>query len=449
MANEVLVEFQKFLLSKRLVPEDKVSFYAYWASKFLHIMSKNRDNVSDIGANIKKFLGILEADAKVKDWQIAQAKKAVDLYINEYKGKTGLIVPTDAPVEPRVEFDISSILTKLRDAIRLKHYSYKTERTYIEWVKRFFRFLSGTKKADFSIENLGSDDVTDFLNYLAVKLNVSASTQNQAFNAVLFLFRVVLKRELAGLDKTVRAKRGHKVPVVLTVREVREFFKHVQGKELLVLEMLYGAGLRLMEAARLRIGDVDIESNTITVRSGKGDKDRTTILPERIKARLKLYLDSVKELHNKDLKSGHGEVHMPYALGRKYPNAAKDWLWQYVFPALNLSADPMSGTIRRHHMGEKSIQNAMRQAAKKAGIIKHATVHTLRHSFATHLLMDGVNIREIQELLGHKHVETTMIYTHVLRGMENAPKSPLDKLYGSKDKKNKDAVLLEVVGVTG
>ncbi|MEA3560862.1 MAG: integron integrase, partial [Candidatus Omnitrophota bacterium] len=311
--------------------------------------------------------------------------------------------------------------------LRLKHYSYRTERSYIDWIKRFYDYMVKTKKKD--IKKLESEDVRTYLSFLAIKQNVSSSTQNQAFNALLFLFRAVLDIELKDLGKTVRAKRGFRLPVVLTGDEVRRLFNHVEGKELLILQLIYGSGLRLMELARLRVQDIDFSNSLIFVRNSKGDKDRTSVLPEFIKSELMLHLEQVNALHGKDLKTGYGEIYLPDALERKYPKAAKDWCWQYVFPASNLSVDPHSGKIRRHHIGGKSIQIAVRNGVSKAGIAKHATVHTLRHSFATHLLMNGVNIREVQELLGHKNVETTMVYTHVLRDMSNIPKSPLDNLY--------------------
>jgi integron integrase len=217
--------------------------------------------------------------------------------------------------------------------------------------------------------------------------------------------------------------------VVLSVEEVKEIFKHVEGTNLLILQLLYGCGLRLMELARLRVKDIDFSSGLLFVRDSKGDKDRTTMLPESLTVSLRSHLEGVKAIHEKDLASGYGEVFLPDALERKYPNAAREWHWQYIFPSSKLSVDPRSGKIRRHHINEKTVQNAMKEAIKKADIAKHASVHTLRHSFATHLLMNGVNIREIQNLLGHKHVETTMIYTHVVRDMVSVPRSPLDSLY--------------------
>jgi len=241
----------------------------------------------------------------------------------------------------------------------------------------------------------------------------------------------VLGKEIGNLGDTVRAKRGQKVPVVFSVDEVRRLFAEMNGINLLIAELLYGSGLRLMEVARLRVKDIDFDANTIFVRSGKGDKDRSTVLPTTTKDRLQKHLQAVKDIHKQDLAKGHGEVHLPDALGRKYLNAGKEWAWQYAFPSAKLSVDPRSGRIGRHHISASTIQDAVRIALRKAGIPKHASVHTLRHSFATHLLQGGVNIREVQSLLGHKHVETTMVYTHVLRNMANAPQSPLDALYGN------------------
>ncbi len=318
----------------------------------------------------------------------------------------------------------TKLLDQMRDAIRIKHYSYRTEETYLDWARRYILFHQKRHPAE-----MGATEIQAFLAHLASERTVAASTQNQAFNALLFLFRDVLKIEPGDLSKTVRAKRGQRLPVVLSIQEVQELFKHVQGATLLVLQLLYGSGLRLMEVARLRVKDIDFDSNLIFVRNGKGDKDRSTILPESVKALLLSQIEKVKALHEKDLASGYGEVYLPEALEREYPNAAKEWHWQYVFPSSKFSIDPRSSKIRRHHMSERTIQNAVKDAARKAGIAKHVSVHTLRHSFATHLLMNGINIREIQELLGHKNVETTMIYTHVIRDMSNVPKSPLDNLY--------------------
>jgi len=426
--NRILPEFQDFLISRSLVSAKNAPFYAHWVSRFFAFSNINQE----LGFNLKvqKFLNQLKSQKKIADWQIKQAEEALRLYFHHFlNGKTSTL----SPEEPQKRaIDASKALCDMRQALRIKHYSYRTERSYLEWVERFFDYTSKIKKKDVRAAGLDPDDVRDFLSYLAMTKKVSSSTQNQAFNALLFLFRDVLKAELGDMSKTVRAKRGQKLPVVLSPEEIQSLFKHIKGLNLLVLQLLYGSGLRLLELARLRVKDIDFDQNLVFVRGGKGDKDRTTILPQTVKGMLKKHLDEVKQLHDKDLSGGYGEVYLPDALERKYPNAVKEWGWQYVFPSSKLSVDPRSGKIRRHHISEKTIQNAVKEAAQKAGIVKHASVHTLRHSFATHLLMNGVNIREIQNLLGHKHVETTMIYTHVIRDMISVPQSPLDSLYNKK-----------------
>ncbi|MBN1255532.1 MAG: integron integrase [Deltaproteobacteria bacterium] len=321
--------------------------------------------------------------------------------------------------------DVPGVLQEMGRLIRIRHYSYSTERTYLQWVERF---LAYALKPGRKISELSAGDFKDFLSHLALKRKVSASTQNQAFNAILFLFRFVFHKEPENLSNTVRAKRGIRLPTVLSTDEVKRIFTHMSGTNLLIAQLLYGCGLRLMELCRLRVQDIDFAASTIFVRSGKGDNDRTTMLPAVVKETLQRHLEGVKRQHDHDLAQGYGETYLPDALDRKYPNAAKEWTWQYVFPSSKLSVDPRSGRIGRHHISEKTVQMGVRNAVKKAGIAKHATVHTFRHSFATHLLQNGVNIREVQSLLGHKNVETTMIYTHVLRDMKNAPQSPLDAL---------------------
>ncbi len=427
MNNKNLSDFQIFLASNKLVPEKNIPYFAHWVSKFLSFSNKNED--LNIDLRIRKFLTQLSNNKIIADWQVQQAENALKLYINNFlRGKTSNLYSNRYI---KIYSDYSSIILKMQNALRLKHYSYKTERSYLNWVKKFYNYITDINKKDLKTTELDSCDVKDYLSYLAIKKRVSASTQNQAFNALLFLFREILDIDLKDLNKTVRAKRGPKLPVVLSVKEVQKLFENITGKNLLILQFIYGAGLRLMELARLRVCDIDFDSNMIFIRSSKGDKDRTTILPKSIKEQLKLHLKKVKELHEKDIDAGYGEVYLPNALERKYPNAVKEWYWQYAFPSSKLSVDPQCGKIRRYHISAKTIQNAVYVASKKARIAKHATVHTLRHSFATHLLMDGVNIREIQELLGHKNIETTMIYTHVVRNMSNAPRSPLDNLYAN------------------
>jgi integron integrase len=405
-----------------------VPFYAHWVSKFFAFSNRNQDLSSNL--KVQKFLNQLKLQKKIADWQVKQAEDALRLYFHHFlDSKTPVLSPDG---QPKRVLDVSKVLSNMRQALRIRHYSHRAERSYLDWAERLIDYTCNIKKKDIRAAGLDSGDVKDFLSYLALTRKVSSSTQNQAFNALLFLFRDVLKKELGDMSKTVRAKRGQKLPVVLSPEEVQSLFKHVKGLDLLILQLLYGAGLRLLELARLRVKDIDFDQNLVFVRASKGDKDRTTILPQTVKDILKKHLDEVKKLHDKDLAGGYGEVYLPDALERKYPNAAKEWGWQYVFPSSKLSVDPRSGKIRRHHIAEKTIQNAVKEAVQKAGIVKHASVHTLRHSFATHLLMNGVNIREIQNLLGHKHVETTMIYTHVLRDVVSVPKSPLDSLYTKK-----------------
>ena len=422
MENIILPDFQKFLIAHKFATKSNASYYAFWVSRFLNF--SNNKEILPQDDKIKEFLSMLRRE-DAKDWQLLQAEKAVKLYLEKFSYiKKALKKP---PVKKNLSANVQKILTDLQKAIRLKHFSYNTERTYVDWAKKFFEYLTYDK--NISSNSLSSQDVQDFLTMLAVKQRVSASSQNQAFNALLFLFRNVLNIELKNMNKTVRAKRGLKLPVVLSVEEVLKILQNITGNNLLLVKTLYGTGMRLMELARLRVKDIDFSSNLIFIRSGKGDKDRTTILPELIKNDLQIHLEKVKSTHEKDIRSGFGEVFLPNSLSLKYPNAAKDWIWQYVFPSSKLSVDPRSGKIRRHHITPNGIQKIVAKAVKSADITKQASVHTFRHSFATHLLINGVNIREIQDLLGHKHVETTMVYTHVIRNMSNAPKSPLDTLF--------------------
>ncbi len=430
--NHLLPDFQQFLLNRKLVPENQIPFYALWASRFIRLL--NAEDDKPMSLRIQLFIDALKKDPKLLDWQLAQAKDAVTLYLDHF-----LPDPKSEPSAVRPGNTVSAfpdagaIHRKIREAIRVKHYSRSTEKTYREWFQRFYDYLTKTRQKDWTTQGADEYDVRDFLTYLAVKQHVSSSTQNQAFNALLFLFRNVLQMDLKEIGQAVRAKRGPKLPVVLSLDEVRLLLTHLSGRNLLLVHVLYGTGMRLMEAARLRVNDVDFGLNAIFVRGGKGDKDRTTILPDAVKKPLREHLTEVKKIHEKDLARGYGEVYLPDELERKYPNAGKEWRWQYVFPANNLSVDPRSGKVRRHHISADVIQKAVAEAVRVAGIPKHATVHTLRHSFATHLLMAGVNIREVQELLGHKNVETTMIYTHVLRDLSHAPQSPLDALLADKN----------------
>ena len=313
------------------------------------------------------------------------------------------------------------LLDRVRDRIRLKHYSIRTEQAYVDWIRRFIRFHGKRHPSE-----LGAPEVEVFLTDLAVARNVSAATQNQAKSALLFLYKEVLGIELPWLDDVEAAKTPSRLPVVLTRDEVARVLARLDGTHRLIGRLLYGAGLRIMEGVRLRIKDVDFERREIVVRDGKGGKDRVTMLPDGIAVPLRTHLERVMMLHRCDIEDGFGAVFMPHALARKYPNAARDWGWQYVFPATKRSRDPRSGAVRRHHVSDQAFQRAMRQAVRDACIVKPATPHTLRHSFATHLLESGYDIRTVQELLGHSDVSTTMIYTHVLNRGGRGVVSPLD-----------------------
>jgi integron integrase len=300
--------------------------------------------------------------------------------------------------------------------------SIRTEKTYVDWIRRFI--LANGKRHP---RDMGAPEVEWFLTELAIKGQVAASTQNQALSALLFLYREVLALELPWMENIRRAKRPQRLPVVLSVEEVTRLLDQMCGTPHLMASLLYGAGLRLMECVRLRVQDVDFQRREITVRHGKGGKDRRTVLPAVTVESLQRQLSEAKALHDRDLKAGFGSVWLPGALERKYPNAAKEWVWQYVFPARARSVDPRSGVERRHHVDEKSLQRAVRIAVIAARLAKPATCHTLRHSFATHLLESGSDIRTIQELLGHSDVSTTMIYTHVLNRGGAGVLSPLDR----------------------
>jgi integron integrase len=414
-----LPEFQNLLRQRKLALEKQIPFLARWAKTYLAFLGQSPDASVPFDIGLEHFLKHTSIQEKIQPWQIAQAETAVRLY-NRYFG-------TKEEIRPVAPATAMAVEEKIRERMRLRHYSFSTERSYLDWYSRFHKYVSSVRGKSVPSE-WTSEDVSDFLSRLAVVDRVSASTQNQAFNGLLFLFRDVLGRSLDDIRKTVRAKRGVRLPVVLSRGEVRAVFSSMTGGNRLILELLYGTGMRLMELARLRVQDLDFDRGTLYIRGGKGDKDRTTLLPKSVRDPLQKHLLEVKGLHEEDLAKGHGEVFLPEGLDRKYPHAGKEWKWQYVFPSDRLSVDPRSGKVRRHHLSDSAIQQTMARAVVKAGLTKHATVHTLRHSFATHLLMKGVNIREVQELLGHKSVETTMIYTHVLRDMANAPSSPLDDL---------------------
>jgi integron integrase len=325
--------------------------------------------------------------------------------------------PGEAPQRPK-------LLDQVRGAIRARHYSPRTEEAYVGWIERFIRHYDLRHP-----DEMGQQEVSEFLTRLAVTRGVSASTQNQALSALLFLYREVLKRDIGWMKNIVRARRPRRLPVVLTRPEIKQLFNELQGTQRMMAMLLYGAGLRLLECCRLRVKDLDFAADQITVRSGKGQKDRVTLLPGIIKSTLACHLEVVRKQHMRDLSNGAGWVELPDAVGRKYPNAGRDWAWQWLFPATRMYTDRETGQRRRHHLHESSLQRAVKDAVMRTGIAKLATCHTFRHSFATHLLEDGIDIRTVQKLLGHKDVTTTMIYAHVMESRWAGIRSPADRLY--------------------
>jgi integron integrase len=313
------------------------------------------------------------------------------------------------------------LLDRVRDAIRIKHYSIRTEETYVNWIRRFILFHGKRHPRD-----MGAPEIEAFLTHLAVERRVAASTQNQALSALLFLYREVLRQDLDLPINAVRAKKPARLPTVLTREEVHHVIGFLSGTHKLMAKLLYGSGLRVMECVRLRVKDLDFDHRQIIVRDGKGAKDRVTMLPDALILPLQEHLRHVWRIHETDLAEGYGSVYLPFALENKYPNASREWIWQYIFPAAEPSEDPRTRIVRRHHLGASGLQKAVRNAARRAGIGKRVTCHTFRHSFATHLLENGYDIRTVQELLGHRNVKTTMIYTHVLNRGGLAVRSPLD-----------------------
>lgn len=378
-----------------------------------HVLAVSEPDLSGIR---KKLEEIAQKEARTEASEspsISHHGSGPVIDVTDDKMLVGLIDPN----EP-------AILQQMRELMRTRHYAARTERSYTGWACRFADFAGGWDKlASTVIES----DVRDFLSELAVKDRVAASTQNQAFNALLFLFRDVLGREFAVLNAE-RAKRPERVPVVLSGSEVAAIFQQMRGVNLLFGQLLYGGGLRHYEGLRLRVKDVDLNRRQLVIRDGKGAKDRVTVLPELTLPALSLQLESVRQLHDQDLAEGYGSVWLPYAMKVKAPNAPKELCWQWLFPSSKLSRDPHDGAVHRHHLHESVFQAALNRAVKAAGISKRVTPHTLRHSFATHLLESGADIRTVQELLGHSDVSTTMIYTHVLQQGPMGVRSPLHRL---------------------
>ena len=422
-----LADFETFLSKLGAIPEDKFKFYIHWVRRFLKSCNYQLDNINT--QHVSQYLDSLDADEKIADWQVRQAADAVILYIEKYLKRplqqiTSLAKNSRAKsVDQKGSLSWQQTLDEAKNVIRLRHYSLSTEKTYLGWIGRFKVYMDDRKP-----HLLEPNDMKKYLTHLALHDRVSASTQNQAFNALLFLYRHILHVEMDDFTSVARAKRKMNLPAVLSRDEVKKILSSLDGPYLLMAQLMYGCGLRLMECLRLRIKDVDFENDLLMVRSGKRQKDRSLMIPGKIREELSRHVATAKEIHDQDVKMGYGEVSLPDALEKKYPRAPKEWGWQWVFPAEKLSVDPRTGKVMRWHIHPSAIQRAVKEAVIKAHLPKKASCHTLRHSFATHLLEAGHNIRTIQELLGHKHVNTTMIYTHVIRKKPYEISSPLDGL---------------------
>ena len=437
-------ESYRLVVLKHSVPEAKAEYYLKWAQSFAKSSSGPLRNRTAL--QINSFLDKLAAQEGIAQWQTVQASEALRILYQDLLNVSwavqwpveGRPLQEENSLPPDSEENQSSfrdqahwgevnalhkeVFDRLRTEIRMRHYSIRTERAYENWVCRFIVFHSLKSPKD-----LTPDSVKEYLEYIAEVREISASTQNQALNALVFLYEQVLHEPLGSIGDFTRAKRPQRLPVVLSREEVDSLLKNLTGVKALMAGLLYGSGLRLMECLRLRVKDIDFAQQQIVVRDGKGQKDRITVLPKIYEQQIKEHLEIVKAQYEKDLAEGFGEVYLWPSLARKYPNAAKEWGWQYVFPSERLSADPRAKKIRRHHLHESILQSAVKAAAIKAGLTKPVSVHVLRHSFATHLLESQYDIRTVQELLGHADVTTTMIYTHVLNRPGIAVKSPVDK----------------------
>ena len=411
----MLRAYEAFLIKEGTIKFQYVPFHLKWVSDCYAFLNEPLSN--RLGSERKKqFLS--EISKRHEDWQVRQADTALRLY--DYflsKGEASLIAEP-----PSVDEKWRVLGEKMREALRLRHRSLSTEKTYLIWFRSFRGFVSEKQPGE-----LQGRDLQDFLSHLAVERKASASMQNQALNAVVFLYRHVLDKNIDGELSAVRARQRRHLPVVLTLKEIEGIFDHLTGTLKLMAMLIYGCGLRLQECLQLRLKDIDIEQNMVVVRSGKGDKDRRTVLPEVLKDDLIRHLSEIRSIYDQDRRKEINGVWLPGALERKYPNAAKEWGWFWVFPSKSLSIDPRSNAVRRHHVHPALLQKAFKVAVGKAGIVKQASVHTLRHSFATHLLETGYDIRTIQKLLGHQNLQTTMIYTHVAKKNVLGVRSPLDK----------------------
>jgi integron integrase len=436
--------FADFLRSRENIPSPHVPFYLRWANMYQRHSAEMPAESSEQD-KLTHFLAYLSK--RYSDWMVRQAHHAAQLWIyysnTHEKAQTpepplpdpasfaaraepaNLAQPqaAEGPAAPALPDAVEAVAHEASRLMRLKHLSFRTEKSYLAWIARFLAF---TAPADSKV--LNEEHLKHYLSYLAVERKVAAATQKQAFNALLFLYRRVLGKEIIGLETVIPSHRPRRLPVVLTIEEIRDVFRHLSGVHRLIAAVIYGGGLRLEECLCLRVKDVDFARNCLVIRAGKGDKDRETVLPERVAGELRRHLLRVHALHDRDRRRGLPGVWMPEALARKYTGAEKEWPWFWLFPSSKLSIDPVSGVVRRYHLYPTTLQKAFQRAVSRAGLVKRATVHTLRHSFATHLVEKGYDIRTIQELLGHADVSTTMIYTHVATRNKLGVASPMDSL---------------------
>jgi len=418
-----LQQFGEFLLKAQLVKEKAAPYCVRWVRRFLARPASN----GPVADQVRRFCEDLERDGACQDWQVRQAEHALRLYFVNFLDRADWHHrPQTAGVDERGRTNPLAALEELRLRLRTRHYSYRTECSYADWVRRFLAYVAERRQAPHP--RVDSAVVRDYLTYLAVRQQVSASTQNQALCAVLFLCREVLGLDVDDLSLTARAKRGAHLPVVLSVPETAALLGAMRGTTWLMAALIYGGGLRVSECCQLRVKDIDFDQGLLVVRSGKGDKDRTTLLANMCRDPLRAQLHAAEAIHRRDRESGLPGVWLPDALDRKYPQAGRDLAWFWIFPSRTLSTDPRAGIVRRHHISDSVVQKAVKAAARQAKIHKPVSVHTLRHCFATHLLLNGVDIRQIQEYMGHANVETTMVYTHVVEELRNPPRSPLDIL---------------------
>ncbi len=405
------MDLKDYLLNAGKVPQRQLKYYLIWISKYNGYCKRYPQN------NLQDYMDFLAEN--YNDWQVVQAGKAVNLY------KYYLAVHSDKKETVAVKIPVSwtEIEDKVKEACKFQYKSYSTEKSYLYWIRTFGKYLENKEP-----DTVSELDVKNFLTYLAVQRKLASSTQKQAFIALLFLFRNVLFKEITNLNDVIRSSQYRKLPLVLSKDEVQLILKQMKGTYKIMAELTYGGGLRLSECLSLRIKDVDFQRQCLTIRSGKGNKDRQTLLSNTVIPALKEHILLIRKYYESDLKNKIAGVQLPYALSRKYPNAGKEWGWFWVFPSNKLSCDPRENIVRRHHLYTSTLQKAFHTSVLSTGITKNATIHTLRHSFATHLIESGYDIRTVQELLGHSDIRTTTIYTHIAKKNKLGVISPMDKL---------------------